>query len=86
MNYAVVHSSAKFNGLKIMKLPHEMVRELCEKCGLTQKQVALLVDASQSTINRMVTKEQEPHYCLGRRIEQLYLEKFSDPETDKAVA
>lgn len=55
----------------------EMVAEL-QKTGLTQQDIAELVDCSQPTIHR-VSKGADPGWERGNRIEALYRQRIEAP-------
>lgn len=56
----------------------EMVAELLQQ-GLSQQEIAQLVECSQPTIHR-VTKGADPGWERGNRIVALYQERVSQPE------
>ena len=68
-----------------MKSLDEMLLALCED-GLSQTEIAQRVDASQSTINRILKRKHDPVYSLGRRIEQLHDDHFAAKAREDVAA
>jgi transcriptional regulator with XRE-family HTH domain len=69
--YSVVYSLGNIAMGPLMIDPKEMLSTIVS-AGYSQARIAIEIDVSQPTVNRIINGSQSPSYATGKKIEALY--------------